>query len=221
MPSVFAKTSALVLTLCAVPAAAQDTVAADQTYVSGSAGYTFSESFKSNVGVSADTKKGYAVIGALGRSYGPLRGEIEGSYRRAGVGEARGFGFRVPGRGNLSALSAMANAYFDPAINLGPVKPYVGAGLGISRFKASDVAAVGLPLIGPVTGLGPISGRKTGFAYQVMAGVGVSLSEQATLTAGYRYFATPNVTTSLAPIGRVKIDGLGLHAVEVGVRFGF
>lgn len=212
---------AVMLALLAAPAAAQDSPAQGRTYVAGSFGYTFAENFESSVGVEADTEDGYAVIAAIGRSFGVVRGEIEASYRQADVGDARGFGFTAPARGDLSALSAMANIYFDPAVELGRVKPYVGGGLGISRFKADNVAAVSIPGIGPVTGLGPVSGSETGFAYQFMAGAGIALSEQATLNAGYRYFATPDVTASVAPLGRVRIDGLGLHAIEVGVRFGF
>ena len=187
--------------------------AQDRTYVAGSLGYTFADDFETDVGVEASLKKGYAVTGAVGRSFGPLRGEIEGSYRRSKVDEARGLGAVVQGDGDVTALSAMANVYFDPAFQFGPVKPYVGGGIGLSRFRARDVEAVGVP------GLSPVSGKETGFAWQLMAGAGLALSEQATLTAGYRYFATPDVKANVAPLGSVKVDGLGLHAFEVGLRF--
>ena len=196
--------------LASAPAVAQD-----GTYVAGSVGYTFADDFGSNVGIEADIEDGYAVTGAVGRSFGALRGEIEGSYRRSSVGEARGLGFAVDGAGDVSALSAMANLYFDPAFAFGPVRPYVGGGIGVSRFKAHDVEAVG------VAGFGPISGSETGFAWQLMAGVGLAISEQATLTAGYRYFATPDVEADATPLGTVEVEGLGLHALEVGLRFSF
>jgi opacity protein-like surface antigen len=202
--------AATALLLSSAPSAAQDA-----TYVSGSVGYTFGETFGSNVGVEATIKDGYAVTGAVGRSFGPVRGEIEGSYRGSDVGEARGLGLVARGSGNVSALSAMANIYFDPAFALGPLQPYVGGGIGVSRFRAEDVAAAG------VAGLGPVSGSETGFAWQLMAGVGFAVSEAATLTAGYRYFATPDVEVDVAPLGSVNVDGLGLHAAEVGLRFRF
>jgi len=186
--------------------------AQDRTYVAGSLGYTFADDFETDVGVEASLKNGYAVTGAVGRSFGPLRGELEGSYRRSKVDEARGLGVVVEGNGEVSALSAMANLYFDPAVQFGPVKPYVGGGIGVSRFRARDVEAVGIP------NLSPLSGKETGFAWQLMAGAGLALSEQATLTAGYRYFATPDVKANVAPLGSVRVDGLGLHAVEVGLR---
>lgn len=207
---ILAPAGAGVLLLCASPAFAQD-----GTYVSGSVGYTSAEEFSSSIGVEADIDDGYAFTGAVGRSFGVLRGEIEASYRQSNVGEARGLGLAVEGDGDVSALSAMANLYLDPSFTLGPLKPYVGGGIGVSRFRANDVEAVGVP------GLGPVSASETGFAWQLMAGVGFALSEQATLTAGYRYFATPDVETDVDPFGEVDIEGLGLHAVEVGLRFGF
>jgi opacity protein-like surface antigen len=109
----------------------------------------------------------------------------------------------------------MANVYFSPALQLGPVQPYVGAGAGVWRFNASDVEAVGVP------GLRPVSASETGFAYQFMAGAEFALTEDTTLTAGDRYFATPDVEANLASFGDVTIDGLGLHELVVGVRFGF
>jgi len=202
--------AAVVLLSCGASARAQD-----GTYVAASVGYTFADDFGSSVGVEADIEDGYAIIGAVGRSFGVLRGEVEASYRESGVGEARGLGLAVEGAGDVSALSAMANLYFDPALTFGALKPYVGGGIGVSRFKARDVEAVG------VAGLGPISGSETGFAWQLMAGVGVAISEQATLTAGYRYFATPDVEADAGPLGTIDVDGLGLHAVEGGLRFAF
>ena len=207
--------------LATIPAAAlffmhpSAAAAQDSTYVSGSVGYTFADDFETDVGVAASIDNGYAATGAVGRSFGPIRGEIEGSYRRSKVDEARGLGVVVEGKGEVSALSAMANIYFDPALELGPVKPYIGGGVGISRFRARDVEAVGIP------GASPVSGSETGFAWQLMAGVGLAVSEQATVTAGYRYFATPDVEVNVASLGPVEVDGLGLHALEVGLRLRF
>ena len=210
-----AATSLGFLALFATPAAAQDVAAQDGTYVSLSGAYVFSEEVGTSIGLEAQTDDGYAIAAAVGRSFGPLRAELEGSYRESGVGEARGLGLTVPGGGDVSALSAMANVYFSPDVQLGPVRPYIGAGAGISRFKASNVEAVG------IAGLGPVSASETGFAYQLMAGAELPLSQAATLTAGYRYFATPDVEASLPPFGPVDIDGPGLHELVVGLRFGF
>lgn len=207
----------LVALIAAGPATAQSA-----PYVAVGGGLTMPRDLKTDTGISGDLKNGYAITGAIGSGFGPVRAELEASYRRNDVGGARGFGIALPGSGHASALSAMVNAYFDPALNLGPIKPYVGGGVGIARFRASEVAGVGLPFGGPVTSFGPVSGSRTGFAWQLMAGVGVALSETSALTVGYRYFATPGVTVNDIPqFGSVRIDGLKMHAVEAGIRFGF
>ncbi|PZN97193.1 MAG: hypothetical protein DCF31_01745 [Alphaproteobacteria bacterium] len=191
-------------------------------YVAVTGGLTFPKDIQTDTGISGDLKNGYAFTIAAGTGLGPIRAEIEGSYRRSSVDGARGFGLELPGTGSASALSAMANAYFDPAFNIGPLQPYVGGGIGISRFRASDIGAVGLPFGGPVTSFGPISGDRTGFAWQLMAGVGIALTETTSITAGYRYFATPGVTVRNVPqFNAVRIDGLKIHAVEAGLRFSF
>jgi opacity protein-like surface antigen len=203
------------IALFATPAAAQDGTSQTGPYASLSGAYVFSEELGTNIGIEAETEDGFAVAAAVGQAFGPFRAELEGSYRKSGVDRARGLGLVVQGAGEVSALSAMANVYFSPDVQLGPVRPYIGAGAGISRFKARDVEAVG------VAGLGPVSASETGFAYQLMAGGELAMSEAATLTAGYRYFATPDVDANVAPFGPVTIDGLGLHELVIGLRFGF
>jgi opacity protein-like surface antigen len=196
--------------------------AQEAPYIAATGGLTFPDRLRTDRGISGELNNGYAVTLAFGANVGPIRGEIEGGYRRNSVDSARGFGLELPGTGRTSALSAMANAYFDPAFNVGPLQPYVGGGIGLARFRASDVSAVGLPFGGPVTGIGPVSGSRTGFAWQLMAGLGIEVAEQARLTVGYRYFATPGVTVDDVPqFGSVRIQGLRSHAVEAGVRFSF
>ncbi|MGI4877271.1 MAG: outer membrane protein [Janthinobacterium lividum] len=203
-----------VATVISVPVCAQSAA-----YITGTAGYSFPNDITTDAGIRGKLKDGYALTLAGGTSIGPIRAEIEGSYRENKVGGASGFGLTLPGTGRASALSAMANAYFDPAFSLGPLKPYVGGGIGVSRFRASNISAVGIPFLGPVTGFGPINGSRTGFAYQAMAGVGIALAPHTALTVGYRYFATPGVSTDAGQFGRVHIDGLKIHAIEAGIRF--
>ena len=214
---VFATTMAISISCFGGIANAQAT-----PYIAATGAMTFPKNLVTDTGISGELNDGYAVIVAVGTGFGPVRGEIEGSYRRNSVDSAQGFGLTLPGTGRASALSAMVNAYFDPAFNIGPLKPYVGGGVGVSRVRASEVSATGLPFGGPVTNFGSISGDRTGFAWQLMAGVGIAVSEKSALTVGYRYFATPSVTVNDVPqFGSVRIDGLKIHAVEAGLRFSF
>lgn len=194
----------------ATPAAAQDAA-----YVAGSIGYIFPDSVGSSIGLNAQTNGGYSLIGAAGYNFRSIRVELEGSYRESSVDKARGFGLSVQGTGDVSALSAIANVYLDPSFQIGPLRPYIGGGAGISRFKANKVDAPG------ISGVDAISATEMGFAYQFMAGVGWQLSTHATVTTGYRYFATPGIETDVDSVGSVNIDGLGLHTLEAGIRLRF
>ena len=188
-----------------------------QTYIAATVGYVLPKDLKTSVGVQGEFKPGASATVAIGRGFGPFRGEVEGSYRFANVRDVRGFGLSARGTGEVSAYSGMANLYFDPAFSLGPLKPYVGGGAGVSRFHADRVSAIGLPAVAPVTSIGSITGSRNGFAYQGMAGVGIKAGRGA-ITLGYRYFATPSLTTTVPLAGPVKIDGFKSHAVEFGFR---
>lgn len=207
----FRYAGAMVL-VCALPNAASA-----QTYIAATVGYVMPKDLTTSVGVRATFKPGASATVAIGRGFGPFRGEVEGSYRFADVRDARGFGLSARGTGEVSAYSGMANLYFDPAFSLGPFKPYIGGGAGVSRFHADRVSAIGLPAIAPITSIGSITGSKTGFAYQGMAGIGIKAARGA-ITLGYRYFATPSLTARVPLAGSVKVNGFKSHAVEFGFR---
>lgn len=212
-------TIARITTLALGAAALFATVpAAAAPYFSGTVGATFPQDLETSAGVSGKLKTGYAIIGAVGTTFGPVRGELEGSYRRNNVGGVDLLGIGFDGTGNASALSGMANVYFD--LPLLVVRPYVGGGIGVTRLKANDVSAYGLPPVPPYTSLASIDASTTAFAYQLMAGIGFTFIPGVTTTIGYRWFATPGYDTG-TPIGDIHINGLKVSSVEVGFRFGF
>lgn len=230
------RTMAMACVLLAAPATAQDDAAgppADRAspdalptdrsgpYFSISGGLVLSQRIRTDSGVQADLDDGYMGIAAVGGRIGPFRAEVEGSYRRASVGSASGFGLRALGSGHVSALSAMGNLYLEPSFGLGSVRPYFGGGAGVSRFRARDVGAIGLPVPGPQTSIGSLSGSKTGFAYQGMAGLSGPVSDRLIASFGYRYFATPGVNLDAPLVGRVHVRGLKAHGLEAGLRFAF
>ncbi|MEG3166560.1 outer membrane beta-barrel protein [Sphingomonas sp. PB2P19] len=190
-------------------------------YVAIGGGLVLGQRLRTDAGVSAKLDDGYMGLGAIGGRVGPFRGEIEGSYRRASVNSASGFGLRLLGTGYVSALSGMGNLYLEPSLGLRSVRPYFGGGVGVSRFKARDVGAVGLPTGGPQTSLGTISGSKTVFAYQAMAGLSGPVTEHVTASFGYRYFATPSADLETPLIGSVRVRGLKAHGLEAGLRLTF
>jgi len=190
-------------------------------YVAVGGGLVLSERLRTNAGISAKLDDGFLGLAAIGGRIGPFRGELEGSYRRASVDSATGFGLRALGTGRVSALSGMGNLYLEPSLGLGAVRPYLGGGAGVSRFRARDVGAVGLPVSALPLSLGTVSGSKTVFAYQAMAGLSGPVTDRVTASFGYRYFATPSADLSAPLVGSVRVRGLRSHGIEAGLRFGF
>ena len=200
-----------------------DSAASDGSglYVAVGGGLVLSERLRTNAGVSAKLDDGFLGLAAIGGRIGPFRGELEGSYRRASVDSASGLGLRALGTGRVSALSGMGNLYLEPSLGLGAVRPYLGGGVGVSRFRARDVGAVGLPVSALPLSLGTVSGSKTVFAYQAMAGLSGPVTDRVTASFGYRYFATPSAELSAPLVGSVRVRGLRSHGIEAGLRFGF
>ena len=166
---------------------------------------------------------GFGGLLGVGYQMNPaLRGEVELGYRRGNIDEAtRRFTEFEPIRvsdvdATVSSLSLMANGIFT--LDAGPVRPYLGAGLGIARLKSSwDAQTVTVSTGGELADveLASSSDDDVVFAYQAMAGLGVPVAEGIELRAGYRYFATTDA----------DFDGddfsYATHNFEGGVLFRF
>jgi opacity protein-like surface antigen len=107
----------------------------------------------------------------------------------------------------FSALTVMVNAYYDIG-NFNGFTPYVGAGIGLSRNKISDINL-------PATST---SGTKTSFAYSLQAGVSYDYSEALAIDASYRYIDLGKGQSGPATI---DIDKLVSHDFRIGLRYRF
>jgi opacity protein-like surface antigen len=125
-------------------------------------------------------------------------------------------------RADVSALAALLNAYveFAPA---GVVTPYVGGGVGIARIEGTDWK---------FTRPDGRTGRRPdadgwNFAWALAGGVGVEVSEQVVLDAGYRYLSLGSAETGRVAVGggggraRIKLDDVAVHQLRLGVRLRF
>ena len=191
-----------------------------------------------DVGWSTEFDNGYAISGAAGLRSGSLRGEIEIAYQSSDVNTHTGvnaggleldtvdagvlitgsdpLGASVgdtvaDGQGSLETLFVMANAYYDFDIDGAPVKPYVGAGIGIAQVDV-DYSPSGVAII---------DDDSTEFAYQAMAGASLPINENTEVFGGYRYRATQDVavSASLFPAD-LDIENQA-HIIEAGIRFTF
>jgi opacity protein-like surface antigen len=150
-----------------------------------------------------DNDPAFALNGAIGFELNPMfrvEGELGYHFNTADV---PGF----PQDFTFSAVSFMANAYFDVPTN-SPIRPYVGGGLGFASinleedlgFEADDSDVVG--------------------AFQFMAGIGYDISPRATLTFGYRYFTTSDPDFGLPISGSFETE-YSSHDFLFGARFRF
>ena len=154
-------------------------------------------------------------------SAGGQRVELEAAFRSSDIEGASGVrvnsipvptGYRLSG--DMDTWSLMVNV--RQVIDVGPVRPYVGGGLGFARHDGTAALAVGpLPPLLPAGLAGVESGHDTVFAYQFMAGVEVDMAEGATLFGGYRYMGTADLE-----IERLTAS-FDTHAIEAGVRIRF
>ncbi|MAW79129.1 MAG: hypothetical protein CMI63_02745 [Parvularcula sp.] len=189
------------------------------------------------VGWETDFDTGFAIAGALGKRYGAFRGEIEVAYQTNDIGSHAGvtaagialdaedagvlitgspnIGVSVgdlvaDGQGDVSNIFVMANVFYDFDTG-GPLKPYIGAGIGVG-FVDVDYSPSAVAII---------QDDATAFAYQGAAGLAYEVSSSIDLTLAYRYRATTDVSVeaSLFPAD-FDIEN-SASVVEAGLRFNF
>jgi opacity protein-like surface antigen len=182
--------------------------AADAPYFSVAAGPAWlSDATLTEGGLSIDASfdTGYGITVAAGHSFDAVRAELELGYRKNGIDSFSGFGVSVPGSGDVTSTSVMANLYYDitPKARW---SPFLGAGLGLARVEVDNAAVMGI-VIGDAA--------DTVFAWQLMAGIGCKLTERTTLDLSYRYFATSDPDFS-----GIEAE-YGSHSVMAGVRVSF
>ena len=148
--------------------------------------------------------------------------ELEVAYRSSdieGASNARLGAMAIPSvaytlTGDVDTWSLMVNArhLFD----VGPVRPYIGGGLGFARHDGTAALAIQpIPPLVPVPFGGEESGDDTVLAFQLMAGVELDLTENTLLFGGYRYMGTADLE-----IERLTAS-YSVQAIEAGIRIRF
>ena len=169
---------------------------AEDPYVNLSLGFVMPNDsdvdFDSGDTVTFEFDDGFSFSGSIGgRIEKGIRAEAEFSYLKSDLDKASISGLgSTPVDGDVSSISLLANGYFD-FINDGPIAPFISAGIGIASVEVSDITIPGSSYY--LEGDDDIV-----FAYQISAGVGLSLSKQAILDIKYRYFATSDPDFEIA-----------------------
>lgn len=122
---------------------------------------------------------------------------------------------------DITSYTAMFNVYKDLG-TYGRITPYVGAGLGVAYNITNEVYFTENPaLVNRIEG-----DRDLSFAWAVMAGVGVQVTDRATLDFGYRYLDLGKANSGRVDNAgfvnpRVNIDDITSHELKVGLRYAF
>lgn len=184
-------------------------------YVSGAGGATWFESADGQAGnTSLETSfdKGYAFLGAAGRQFGNgFRAEGEFGYRNAATNKPKvNSGPEFNTDGSMSALSFMANGYYDFDVGM-KIKPYIGGGIGFARVSVNDICINGTQLV---------DDSDVVFAYQAIGGLGYDPSQNLTAFVEYRYFATLDPSFNASNGGNYDSQFTS-HNAMLGLRYHF
>jgi opacity protein-like surface antigen len=170
-------------------------------YLSGTAGYTVPDDPDVSVAGATgelDLDDGFAGTAAVGWNIRAFRVEAEAGYR---INDFE-LNFGGPGvltaDGDLEALSGMANLFYDFAIG-DRWSIYIGGGVG-AAYTTVEVEDE--------------TENDTVLAFQGMVGVGYAMSDDLTLTVGYRAFTTDDYE-----FDEVDVDGALYHTAEIGLRW--
>lgn len=157
--------------------------------------------------------QGSAVCGwefEPGNPLGEGRIELEYSRRSNPLDQAEFVEGSVQGDGNLTTDSLLAN-FFGVYHDKNRWSPYIGAGVGAARIKASDLKVAGQPLS---------NDSAVVFAYQLGTGCEYALTDNLSLDLGYRYFSSSRAKFSEAGGEDFEMD-YSSHSVVLGLKVGF
>jgi len=104
-------------------------------------------------GIALEVDPGFAISGALGvQAFKKFCMEAELSYQQSNFSQISSSGVTLDLTGDVSSLGLFGNLYFDLSTS-GRWKPYVGAGVGASRLKTTDVTTTvaGVTIAAPDT----------------------------------------------------------------------
>lgn len=225
------------------PTASWPVTVFDRAYTGADRTSTFVDSNFNYVGEGvSDAKLDNAFFGGVGLGCGSgsrgIRGEVmlnhtanrkfQGTPNNFTINESFNSGgpvtptpFVDPMHTSIKSTTLMFNGYKDLG-SFGGFTPYLGAGVGVSYNKMSEVYFTDNPyLVNRIEGASRLS-----MAWSLMAGVGYQVSDRAILDLGYRYMDYGKATSgrldntnSVNPA--VRVSDITAHEVKIGLRYHF
>lgn len=153
---------------------------------------------------------GVAVIAALGYRMQQFRFEGEIGYQVNDFDQQSGFGQDLDLEGDQTALSFLANVYYDIPTN-SRFTPFITAGIGFAMVEINDLRYAG------ATRQQPFSDDDTVLAGQVGAGVSYAVNDKTDVELKYRYFMADDLEFSDGS----TLDGPSSHNIYLGMRYTF
>jgi OmpA-OmpF porin, OOP family len=215
----------LALILATSPALAKDEPRAAGPYVGVAAGVSLKPDTTATAtaitGVSRvrlDNRSGAIISGVLGYDTGNgPRAELEVSWRRNSIGAFSNIGTTPAvalGSGRrMTQWSVMANGLYDIDIGSGPVHPYLGVGVGLTRGRLTlDATGGGLPAAF-------VRDSSTRFAYQGIVGVGIDVMPNVSFDLAYKHMRSTPFRFDTAIAG--SADRLRVRNINNSVQAGF
>lgn len=219
----------MVACLSAPSAVAQDL----SFYLRGNLGLGYSRDVRgglaSNTGFGGDLGQSGLIEGAFGLKIpGIARLEASLAHRGGlrGDGSALVGGTRIASQAKIRSTALMAHAYYDFPV-FWRLSPYVGLGGGFANNRMGDVRRqLSSGAFGTVALPSERGDARTDFAWALMAGTGITVTDWLTLDLGYRYFDGGRVRSSGQEVGGAALTGrlaarVRLHEILAGVRIGF
>ncbi len=152
---------------------------------------------------------GYAVAG--------FRPEVSVGYRNATMKSLKVTKPDLPevkvSSGTVTSIDLAANVYYD-IDGGGSFSLYLGVGGGLSLIQVSPPKVAGLDT-------SPYNDSASALSAQAAAGIGYAITEDLTLTLGYRLVATMEANFSKHSTTKAKTDMTLSHNIEAGLRFSF
>lgn len=172
--------------------------------------------FGTALGTVTTTFDGGSGLGFVaGREFGSWRIEGEWSLRDFDVEDHILGGTALPGpTGGLDARSYLVNAIYD-FNREGKVSPYLGAGAGWAEVELDDFGVAPVPQV--------MTDDDSGFAYQLVAGIGFNVGPSWNLFVDYRFLFADGLEVTVTPgAGGVtsEID-FEAQSLQAGARFRF
>jgi opacity protein-like surface antigen len=193
--------------------------AADDWYLGVSVGPLWRDTVSDEAGT-AEFETGFSAGAFLGYRIKSFRVEGEYSYFDNGLATLEplprwGIPKQDDAYGHVDADLLFLNAYYDFKLK-SRFTPYIGGGLGGRNVSIHGLSSELLR----TNGILDTADSEWTFAYQVKAGVGITLTPRAELIVGYRYVSGDDLVFYM-PSGTRITPHAQWHNLETGVRINF